>query len=75
MTLELDADGLAHVPTVEELSRRGLARNVTGGTAWHIEPAGYKLMNDAMAHNGDVLRANPALAQQVAAAAFKRPTR
>lgn len=75
MTLALDADGLAIVPTTEELSRRGLARNVTGGSAWHIEPAGYELIRAAMAHNAELIRANPTLARKVTAASFERPAR
>lgn len=75
MTLELDADGLAHVPTAEELSRRGLARIPAGSPAWRIDPAGYELINAAMSHNADLLRANPALARKVTAAAFERPAR
>lgn len=73
MTGEVDADGLVHVPTVPELSQRGLARQLTypvtdkrdgsvrNETRWEIDPAGYTEMRDAMIHNAEVLKADRAL--------------
>lgn len=66
MELTLDADGLAHVPTCVELGRRRLARQSGGDTGpWIIEPAGYEEMRLAMAHNAEVLKADPVLRRRL----------
>ena len=75
MTLDLDADGLAHVPTVGELSKIGLARQVVGSPAWRIDPAGYELISAASRHNAAVFRGNPSLLRRLESAAFERPAR
>lgn len=76
MELALDADGLAHVPTCEELGRRRLARQTGGDKGpWSIDPAGQEEMRVAMAHNAEVLKANPALAHRLEVEAIARARR
>lgn len=73
MKLSLDADGLAHVPTCVELGRRRLARQTGGDKGpWTIDPAGYEEMRLAMAHNAEVLKANPALSRRLTSEAIER---
>lgn len=69
--LELDADGVAAVPTVEELGRRGLARALPSGK-WTVLPAGETLLREAMANNARVFAANPELRRRREAAGFMR---
>jgi hypothetical protein len=71
--LTLDADGLAHVPTCVELGRRRLARQGGGDKGpWTIDPAGFEEMRVAMAHNAEVLKANPALSRRLTIEAIER---
>lgn len=74
MTLELDGDGFAKVPTVEELGRRGMARSHPNGK-WEILEPGRVLLRDAMAHNAGLAVANPELARRRASAAYERRAR
>lgn len=76
MELVLDADGLAHVPTCAELGRRRLARQTGGDSGpWIVESAGYEEMRVAMAHNAEVLKANPDLRRRLEVDAVARARR
>lgn len=79
-----DASDLVPVPTLEELGRRGLARNVTRAyvnridgstredTRWEVTDAGYAEIREAMAHNADILKNNDALRRQLEHDVFMR---
>lgn len=69
--LDVDADGLAAVPTVADLARRGLARQMGPDGIWSIAAAGYAEMSAAMAHNAGVLRSDVALRRRLEAEASK----
>lgn len=52
------ADELIDVPTVAELTRRGLAKAEPskGGTVYRISDEGQRLIRDAMSHNAAILK-------------------
>lgn len=54
---------IVHVPTVEELAARGLAR-ADGRGVYKIEPAGQAEIYAAMQHNADEKIADPELRRQ-----------
>lgn len=68
--VKTDENGLVRVPTVEELAARGLARQQGGDTRWTIVKAGYVEMRAAMAHNAEVLKADPALSRRLSLAGY-----
>jgi len=49
------SDQLVHVPTVEELTRQGLAKPSQHG-GHTISPEGQRMITDAMMHNGRILK-------------------
>jgi hypothetical protein len=64
---------LEHVPTVLELAAQGLAFPAPGGgSAYRIEPEGYRLMKEAMARNAERVKADPELGRRVEVAAVTR---
>lgn len=47
---------LVHVPTVPELEKLGLAKSPASGARWKIKPKGQAMIDDAMAHNANILK-------------------
>lgn len=61
MTTQPDPPQLQHVPTLPELARRGLARQVptkASSQTYEVSPEGHALLGDTMRANGLALRAH-----------------